>query len=110
MAEGFNELVVALFDNGKTCPYIKDLTKGLINAQAKFIMTDSYTNVFKRFERSVVERLFYLIDKTKKFNLEIPVDLCRHIDFATRSIRERKWEINSLASFLRLSYEYYRKY
>ena len=36
--------------------------------------------------------------------------MCKHRDFATRSIWERKWEIDSLASFLRLSYEYYRKY
>lgn len=40
----------------------------------------------------------------------IEVDLCRHREFATRSIWERKWEIDSLASFLRLSYEYFAKY
>lgn len=40
----------------------------------------------------------------------IPVDLCRHKEFATRSIWERKWEIDSLASFLRLTFEYYHKY
>jgi meiotically up-regulated gene 157 (Mug157) protein len=30
---------------------MKSLTKGLINAQAQFIMTDPYTNAFKKFER-----------------------------------------------------------
>ena len=40
----------------------------------------------------------------------IPVDLCRQREFATQSIWERKFEIDSLASFLRLIYEYNQRY
>lgn len=40
----------------------------------------------------------------------IPVDLSRHREFATKAIWERKFEIDSLASFLRLSYEYHKRY
>ena len=70
----------------KNCPYIKQLTKGLVNAQAQFIMTDPYTNAFKRFEKNVVNRPFYLNDKTEKIILGVPVDLSRRREFATRSI------------------------
>jgi meiotically up-regulated gene 157 (Mug157) protein len=40
----------------------------------------------------------------------VPVDLCRNKEFATKAIWERKFEIDSLASFLRLAYEYQLKY
>ena len=33
----------------RECPHIKSLTKGLLNAQSSFIMTDPYTNAFKSF-------------------------------------------------------------
>ena len=66
-------------------------------------MTDPYTNAFKKFEDSD-QRPFYLNDKTERLIMGIPVDLCRHREFATKSIWERKFEIDSLASFLRLSY------
>lgn len=81
-----------------------------MNTQARFIMTEPYTNAFKAFEKSTKDRPFYLKDRTYKLLLGIPVDLCMQRDFATSSIWERKWEIDSLASFLRLTYEYYTKY
>jgi hypothetical protein len=33
----------------QSCPNIKELTKGLINTQAQFIMIDPYTNAFKKY-------------------------------------------------------------
>ncbi len=43
---------------------MKSLTKGLLNQQAQFIMIDPYTNAFKKFEKSLTDRPFYLNDKT----------------------------------------------
>jgi meiotically up-regulated gene 157 (Mug157) protein len=53
------------------------LTRGLLNTQAEFIMTDTYTNAFKRFEKSKEDRPSYLNDKSEKLTFGIPVDLCR---------------------------------
>lgn len=46
------------------CPNIKKLALGLLNTQAELIMTDSYTNAFKRFELKNAQRHFYLNDMT----------------------------------------------
>ena len=35
----------------ENCPNIQQLARGLINTQAELIMTDSYTNAFKKFEK-----------------------------------------------------------
>lgn len=48
----------------KDCPNIKKLALGLLNTQAELIMTDSYTNAFKRFELNNAQRHFYLNDMT----------------------------------------------
>ena len=40
----------------------------------------------------------------------ILVDLCRKREYATEAVWERKFEIDSLASFLRLAYEHYRSF
>jgi meiotically up-regulated gene 157 (Mug157) protein len=48
----------------KECPHIKELAKGLINSQAQFIMTEPYTNAFKKFEAESAQRPFYLNDRT----------------------------------------------
>lgn len=58
----------------------------MINTQARFIMTDPYTNAFKAFEKDLRSRPFYLNDKTEKLIFGIPVDLCRRREFATPSI------------------------
>lgn len=73
-------------------------------------MIDPYTNAFKKFENPAIQRHFYLNDKTTVLILGVPVDLCRLKEFATKAIWERKFEIDSLASFLRLAYEYQLKY
>ena len=36
----------------KDCKHISGLTRGLLNTQAEFIMTDTYTNAFKQYENS----------------------------------------------------------
>lgn len=38
------------------------------------------------------------------------MDLCRKKEYATQAIWERKFEIDSLASFLRLSYEHFKSF
>ena len=48
----------------KKCPNIENLSLGLLNTQASFIMLDGYTNAFKRYEAEVKRRPFYLNDKT----------------------------------------------
>jgi meiotically up-regulated gene 157 (Mug157) protein len=70
-------------------------------------MLDGYTNAFKRFEDKKQKRPFYLNDVSETLIMGMQVDLCRRKEFATPSIWERKFEIDSLASFLRLSYEHY---
>jgi uncharacterized protein len=92
------------------CPHIRQLALGLLNTQAELIMTDPYTNAFKKFENPQVRRHFYLNDKTETLILGVPVDLTRHTEYATKSIWERKFELDSLASFLRLAYEYHQRY
>ena len=94
----------------KECTHVRSLAKGLLNTQAELIMTDPYTNAFKKFENPSVQRHFYLNDKTTTLILGVPVDLCRLKEYATKAIWERKFEIDSLASFLRLAYEYQLKY
>jgi hypothetical protein len=49
-------------------------------------MTDPYTNAFKKFENPQKQRHFYLNDKTETLIFGIPVDLCRHKEYATKSI------------------------
>jgi meiotically up-regulated gene 157 (Mug157) protein len=34
----------------KECTHVRSLARGLINTQAELIMTDPYTNAFKKFE------------------------------------------------------------
>ncbi|CAM5999319.1 unnamed protein product [Sphagnum balticum] len=92
------------------CPLVQTLAKGLINTQAEFIMVDTYANAFKKYETEPSKRPFYLNDKTETLILGLPVDLCNHRQFSTSAIWERKFEIDSLASFLRLLYEYHQKY
>lgn len=94
----------------KRCPNIEALSKGLLNTQAEFIMLDGYTNAFKRFETDKKKRPFYLNDISETLLMGISVDLCRKKEYATEAIWERKFEIDSLASFLRLSYEHYRSF
>jgi len=48
----------------KNCTYMPALTRGLINTQAEFIMTDTYTNAFKKFENRKEDRPNYLNDKS----------------------------------------------
>ena len=77
------------------CPHITALARGLINTQAEFIMIDPYTNAFKKFEKPNVQRHFYLNDKTTVLVMGIPVDLTRNREYATKSIWERKFEIDA---------------
>lgn len=62
----------------KECTNIRALARGLINTQAELIMTDPYTNAFKKFENPATQRHFYLNDKTTVLVLGVPVDLCRN--------------------------------
>lgn len=40
----------------------------------------------------------------------ILIDLCKRREYATQAIWERKFQIDSLAFFLRLAYEHYKAY
>lgn len=73
-------------------------------------MIDGYTNAFKRFETDITRRPGYLNDVTETLIMGILVDLCRRKEYATQAIWERKFEIDSLAFFLRLSYEHYKAF
>lgn len=77
--------------------------------QAKFIMVDPYTNAFVDYYLES-SRPFYLSDNTYRRLFGISTDLQNKTEFRTSKIWERKYEIDSLASFLRLAYEYYHKY
>ena len=46
----------------------------------------------------------------EKLIFGIPVDLCRRKEYATKSIWERKFEIDSVSAFLRLLHEYYLRF
>lgn len=59
------------------CPNIETLSRGLLNTQAEFIMTDGYTNAFKKFEKDIRRRPAYLNDRTETLLMGILVDLCR---------------------------------
>lgn len=85
------------------CHKIKVLVQGLLNMQAKFIMLDPYTNAFVDYYKSQ-SRPFYLNDNTYRHFLGIKLDLQNKTQYLTSKIWERKWEIDSLAAFLRLGY------
>lgn len=73
----------------KECPHIQALTRGILNTQANFIMTDVYTNAFKLFEPSTAGRPFSDVSETLIFGL--PIDLIRKKEYATKVIWERKF-------------------
>lgn len=52
----------------------------------------------------------YLNDVTETLIMGILVDLCRRRQYATQAIWERKFQIDSLAFFLRLAYEHYKAF
>ena len=54
-------------------------------------MIDPYTNAFKKFEKQLGQRHFYLNDKTEKLFFGVQVDLSRRREFATKAIWERKF-------------------
>lgn len=87
----------------KECPHVRSLSKGLLNTQAEFINVDPYSNAFRKYELNIAQRPFYLNDKSEILVFGVPVDQCGFRSFNTPLIWERKFEIDSLASFLRLA-------
>lgn len=67
---------------------IKDLAKGLINRQVKCILKDPYANAFYK---DLTKESEWKNDKPTPIN----------------GVHERKWEIDSLCYFIRLSNKYY---
>ena len=70
-------------------PKIKNLILGLINRQVKCVLTDPYANAF-----------FKDLTRISKWSTDIPMP--------KPGVHERKWEIDSLCYFIRLSYHYYK--
>lgn len=70
-------------------PKIKNLILGLINRQVKCILTDPYANAF-----------FKDLTRISKWSSDTPTP--------KPGVHERKWEIDSLCYFVRLSYHYYK--
>ena len=70
-------------------PKIKNLILGLINRQVKCVLTDPYANAF-----------FKDLTRISKWSSDIPTP--------KPGVHERKWEIDSLCYFIRLSYHYYK--
>ena len=70
-------------------PKIKNLILGLINRQVKCVLTDPYANAF-----------FKDLTRISKWSTDIPTP--------KPGVHERKWEIDSLCYFIRLSYHYYK--
>ena len=68
---------------------IKNLILGLINRQVKCILTDPYANAF-----------FKDLTRISKWSSDTPTP--------KPVVHERKWEIDSLCYFVRLSYHYYK--
>jgi uncharacterized protein len=48
----------------KNCTHMPALTRGLLNTHAEFLMIDTYTNAFKRFEAKKSDRPSYLKDRS----------------------------------------------
>ncbi|GMM35142.1 hypothetical protein DASC09_024670 [Saccharomycopsis crataegensis] len=73
---------------------LKDLITGAINTQARYIVYDPYCNAFQPPPESGIERQQSAIDKVfPRPNWD--------------NVFECKWEVDSLASFLALSNQYY---
>ena len=70
-------------------PKIKNLILGLINRQVKCVLTDPYANAF-----------FKDLTRISKWSSDVPTP--------KPGVHERKWEIDSLCYFVRLSYHYYK--
>lgn len=70
-------------------PKIKNLILGLINRQVKCILTDPYANAF-----------YKDLTRISKWSTDIPTP--------KPGVHERKWEIDSLCYFVRLSYHYFK--
>jgi len=68
---------------------IKNLILGLINRQVKCILTDPYANAF-----------YKDLTRISKWSTDIPTP--------KPGVHERKWEIDSLCYFVRLSYHYFK--
>lgn len=68
---------------------LKNLILGLINRQVKCILTDPYANAF-----------FKDLTRISKWSSDVPTP--------KPGVHERKWEIDSLCYFVRLSYHYYK--
>lgn len=68
---------------------IKNLILGLINRQVKCILTDPYANAF-----------YKDLTRISKWSTDIPTP--------KPGVHERKWEIDSLCYFVRLSYYYFK--
>ena len=68
---------------------IKNLILGLINRQVKCILTDPYANAF-----------FKDLNRISKWSSDVPTP--------KPGVHKRKWEIDSLCYFIRLSYNYYK--
>lgn len=67
---------------------LKDLVAGLVNRQVKCIHTDPYANAF-----------YKDLEKESEWSEDLPETV--------PGVHERKWEIDSLCYFIRLSKEYY---
>ena len=70
-------------------PKIKNLILGLINRQVKCVLTDPYANAF-----------YKDLTRISKWSSDVPTP--------KPGVHERKWEIDSLCYFIRLSYHYYK--
>lgn len=68
---------------------IKNLILGLINRQVKCVLTDPYANAF-----------YKDLTRVSKWSSDIPAP--------RPGVHERKWEIDSLCYFIRLSYHYFK--
>ena len=68
---------------------IKNLILGLINRQVKCVLTDPYANAF-----------YKDLNRISSWSTDVPAPKA--------GVHERKWEIDSLCYFIRLSYHYFK--